>query len=53
MYVRVLESMVCDPSAIRTEIIKVGKAGATDYLFFPAFVIRSFSFSTRPCVFGF
>jgi len=53
MYVRVLESMVCDPSAIRTEIIKVGEGGATDCLFFLAFVIRSFSFSTRPCVFGF
>lgn len=43
--------MVCDPSAIRTEIIRVGEGGATDCLFFLAFVIRSFSFSTRPCVF--
>lgn len=49
-----LESMVCDSSAIRTEIIRVGEGGATDCLFFLTyFVIRSFSFSTRPCVFGF
>lgn len=41
--------MVCDPSAIRTEIIRVGEGGATDCLFFLTyFVIRSFSFSIRP-----